>query len=169
MVMVRAQAEFQADFPDDGIEDESGWVVFAGRGVAAAIAEMLRGIGCEASDPIDADEHGWELEVDFKKESMWCQVTVGDGYILTFTDDVFMGNYSKRPGYLEAITKLNLEMQRDARFHDVCWYMWRGPRDPGANAPLDVDLDSLPKRAPKRAWFWWMAKQTSSGNEAPED
>ena len=166
MIEVRARADFRADFPDDGVEDETGWVEFPGRSVATAIAEMLRRIGCAVAGPIQADEHGWELVIEFKQESLWCQVTAIDDYTLLFTDGVFMGNSSSRPGYLEAIAKLNLEMQRDPRFHDVLWYRWRGPEGPGSSAPLDVAWDRLPRPAPRRRWFAWGKRRASDKDDA---
>jgi hypothetical protein len=167
MIEVRACAEFRADFPDDGLENEFGFLLFPGKGVPAAIAEMLRGIGCEVSDPIHADEHGWELRIEFKKARMWCQVTSLDAQdcILLFADGAFMGNSSNSAAYLEAIAKLNLQMRRDPRFHDIGWQRWREPQGPAASNPLDVDLDRLPKPAPRPNWFGWGAKEAGAAEQ----
>jgi hypothetical protein len=166
MIDVRARAEFKADFPDDGVDDGFGYTIFPGKNVAAAIAEMLRGIGCAVAGPLNADEHGWELIVEFQKERMDCQITWldADDCILLFTDGVFMGNSSSNPAYLEAITKLNLEMQRDPRFHEICWFRWREPQGPGASTPLDVGLDQLPRPVPRSPRFAWWAKRASKPN-----
>jgi len=163
MIDVRDQAEFRADFPDDGIENESRIVQFAGKGVTGAIAEMLEGIGCAVTSPRNAHEHGWELKIQFKQESMWCQVTaLGEGYIL-----LFLGN-SRRLGYLEAITRLNLEMQADPRFHDVLWRRCRGPEGPVSNTPLDIGLDQLPEPTPKLSWFRWFLADVFGRNGVTE-
>ena len=167
MIEVRARADFKADFPDDGVENESGYLLFPGRAVTAAIAEVFRGIGCEVSDPIHADEHGWELDIEFKTETIWCQVTsidVGEN-ILLLTDGPFMGNYSDKPGYLEAIAKLDLAMKSDPRFHDLRWCRWRDPEGPAANAPLDVDPEQLPKRPARRGLFGWGAGQPAANRQ----
>jgi hypothetical protein len=156
MIDVRAQAEFRADFPDDGIEGKSGWIEFPGRGVATSIAEMLEGIGCAVAGPKHAHEHGWELMIQFKQESLWCQVSsLGEDYVLLFLEGHFMGNSSRSPSYLEAITRLNLEMQRDPRFHDVRWRHSRGPEGPSSSTPLDIGLDQLPEPTPKLQWSQW--------------
>lgn len=161
MIDVRARAEFRADFPDDGVENEAGFIQFPGKGVTAAIGEMLEGIGCAVSNSINAGEHGWELIVEFKQERMWCQVTTIDAQdnILLFTGGGLIGDSSNSPAYLEAITRLNLEMRRDPRFHDIRWSRQRGPKGPGSDTPLDVELDQLPKPAPRRGWFWWAGKK----------
>lgn len=168
MIEVRARAEFRADFPDDGVEGEFGYTRFPGKGLAAAIGEMLEAIGCAVSSPLNADEHGWELRVEFKQERMWCQVTTIDAQdnILLFTGRTLIGNFSNSPAYLEAITRLNLEMGRDPRFHDIRWSRQRGPKGPGSDTPLDVELDQLPKPAPRRGWFWWAGKKAGQGSEA---
>jgi hypothetical protein len=164
VIEVRATAEFKADFPDDGIEDKSGYLLFPGKGVTAAIAEMLRKIGCEVSDPGHAGEHGWELDISFRNESLRCQVTSMDveNYGLLFTDGPFMDDWSSKPAYLEAIAKLNLEMQQDPRFHDIRWSRLKGPDGPGAKAPLNMELDQLPELAlqlaPRPSWFEWLAR-----------
>jgi hypothetical protein len=163
MIDVRARAEFRADFPEDGIEGEGGWIKFPGRGVATAIAEMLERIGCVVSSPIHAHEHGWELIIEFKQESMWCQVSAGEECIMLFTDGDFMGNSGGQPAYLEAIAKLNLEMQRDPRFHNIRWFRWRDPEGPGADAPLNVELGQLPEPAPRRDWHGWLRNKMGSG------
>ena len=169
MIDIRARAAFKADFPDDGLENESGFILYPGRRAAAAVAGLLRGIGCEVSDPLHADDHGWELEIEFKRERMWGQVTSLDAgeNILLFLDGAFMGNASAKPGYLEAVVKLNLAMHSDPRFQDIRWYRWRDPAGPAAGAPLDVNPDrlpkSVPKPAPKRGWFGWGTKEADGG------
>jgi hypothetical protein len=156
MIDVRARAEFRADFPDDGIEDESGWIEFPGRGVARAIAEMLERMGCAVAGPMHAHEHGWEIMIQFKQEQIWCQVSAIDDYVLLFTEGVLMGNSSNRPGYLESLIRLDLEMRRDPRFHNVRWHRWRGPEGPAASTPVDVDLDQLPELTPRSGWLSWV-------------
>ena len=84
---------------------------------------------------------------------MWCQVTAIDGYILLFEGVGLIGNSSGRSGYLEAITRLNLGMQSDARFRDIRWFRRTGAAGPGARTPLDIGLDELPLPAQKGAWF----------------
>jgi hypothetical protein len=164
LIDVRALAEFRADFPDDGLENESGFLLFPGKSATGAIAEILRGVGCEVSEPLHAHDHGWELEVAFRNERMWCQVTsLGEeDHVLLFIDGPFMGYSSSNPSYLEAIARLNLAMQGSPRFRDIRWRRWKGPDGPAAAAPLDVDLERLPEPAPKRTWFGWGAKKADT-------
>jgi hypothetical protein len=95
---------------------------------------------------------------------MWCQVSAIDDYVLLFTEGALMGNSSSRPGYLEALIKLDLEMRRDARFQNIRWYRWRGPEGPGATTPVDVELDQLPKPTPRRDWFSWARRKPYAGS-----
>ncbi len=118
-------ASFQADFPDDAIENDEGFVEFGGHGVAGAIGEFLTRLGCKVSEPINAGEHGWELDVEIDRRHLWCQVTdVVDYMILVFEDQSAIDKVLKRYDavYIDTIKKLNLALNADERFHDVKWH-----------------------------------------------
>jgi hypothetical protein len=122
---VRPWAEFTSELPDDLIEDETGIVQYGGRSVAEAIVEILRGIGCEADPPIYAHDHGWEIEARCGKRRLRGQVTQVEGYIFNLEDPSwFSGRLARnRAIYLDVLSRLAEALARDARFHDVRWYV----------------------------------------------
>jgi len=71
VVKVRPDALFLFDFPDDTIEDGRDIVVFGGRGVTDAIAQMIRRLGYQASAPQDEDFKGWSLDVSDQSSEFW--------------------------------------------------------------------------------------------------
>lgn len=122
---VRTWATFTSDLPDDHIENEAGDEIlqFGGKSVAAAIGEILTGLGCVVSPPIYANEHGWELDVKFEKRRLWCQVTLIEGWVMVFEDTSFMrGLLGHHRLYLDVLTRLAQELECDPRFHDVLWF-----------------------------------------------
>jgi hypothetical protein len=118
---VRPWAKLYNDFPDDGIFD----VRPGARNVTAAIAEVLRALGAEASDPIDARDHGWELDVTFGDRDFWFQVTDFGEYAVLLCEerrkDLLLRN---RPNgaHEELLLRLNAGLQRDPRFRDSQWF-----------------------------------------------
>ena len=60
---IRPWAEFESTLPDDQIdsEDEMDILQFAGKGVSEALAEILKGLGCEVLQLIYLHERGWEV------------------------------------------------------------------------------------------------------------
>ena len=60
---IRPWAEFDSTLPDDQIdsEDEMDILQFAGKGVSEALAEILKGLGCEVLELIYLHERGWEV------------------------------------------------------------------------------------------------------------
>ena len=122
---VRTWATFTSDLPDDHIENQAGDEIlqFGGKSVAAAIGEILAGLGCAVSPPIYANEHGWELDAKFGKRRFWCQVTLIEGWVMVFEDKTFMGSilgYHRL--YLDVLKRLARELESDPRFHDVQWF-----------------------------------------------
>lgn len=123
---VRTWATFTSDLPDDHIENEDGdeIIQFGGKSVAAAIGEILTGLGCSSSPPIYAHEHGWELDVKFGKRRFWCQVTLIEEWLMVFEDTSFVRKHilAHHPLYLDLLTRLSQELEHDTRFHDVSWF-----------------------------------------------
>jgi hypothetical protein len=124
-VKVRNKAHIGTDFPDDLVEQDGKIVQWGGKGVASAIAEILRQLGAEVSEPINADEHGWELDICYKGRDPWCQVQDGDGCIFFVMEDCWGPLIGDYPQYVELIVLLNAELHRDPRFHDIRWYRRR--------------------------------------------
>ena len=75
-----------------------------------------------------------------------------------------MRNSSNRPAYLEAITKLDLEMKSDARFHDIRWYTQKDFSS-GPSASTPVDDEPAPKSPAKRRG--WLGRLIGRSSAAP--
>ena len=123
-MIVRPWATFMADFPDDQIEDGHDIVRFGGLGVTEAISEILRKIGCTVSEPIYANEHGWELDVSINSRTIWCQVTDIDEFYLCFRATSWLDTILKRhnPDYVETLEKLHDALKSDPRFNQIQWF-----------------------------------------------
>jgi hypothetical protein len=123
-VIVRSCATFTADLPEDHIEDGPEIIQFGGKSVAEALSEILTRQGCVVKRLRYADEHGWELDLRFCKRSLWCQVTLIEGYVIVFEDISWINELLGRhhPLYLDVLTRLAKELGRDPRFHDVLWF-----------------------------------------------
>lgn len=123
---VRPWATFTSDLPDDHIENEDGdeIIQFGGKSVAAAIGEILTRLGGAVSPPIYAHEHGWELNAEFGKRRLWCQVTLIERWAMVFEDTSFIDQFLARyhVGYLDTLTRLAHELGHDPRFQDVSWF-----------------------------------------------
>jgi hypothetical protein len=140
MIAIRPWAEFGGDFPDDQVEDETGIVRFGGKNVSEAIAEILRSFGCEVSAPMYAGDHGWELEIEFRRAAIWAQITsLFPVYNALFTDwpPIF---FSKNNNliYVNFLTRVNAALATDCRFHDISWHEYdqSGFGNVGADAPV---------------------------------
>jgi hypothetical protein len=140
---IRPWAEFGADLPDDHIEDGSRIVQFGGKSVAKAIGDILVGFGCEVSEPIYANENGWELDIlaGEQRRRLWCQVTVIDKFVVVFEQNSWIANTLGRyhPVYLDMLKRLGAALAEDARFHEVRWHrsddLFSGT--PGALQPIE--------------------------------
>jgi hypothetical protein len=139
-MLIRPCAEFQADFPDDMIEEDGEVVQFGGRVVTEAISEMLRNPDCEVTTPEHQGEHGWDFTVKIRKCRIWIQVSdLGDVFVLT--SRCHAGLFPRRLdeiGYAEVLTRLNNGLAADARFSDVRWQLQRDvlAGAPGADTPV---------------------------------
>jgi hypothetical protein len=112
--------------PDDHIEDGPRIVQFGGKSVAKTIGDMLVGFGCQVSEPIYADEHGWELDIlaGEQRRRLFCQVTLIGKFVMVFEQKSWIANTLGRyhPVYLDMLKRLGATLAEDARFHDVRWY-----------------------------------------------
>lgn len=139
---VRRRAEFRADVPEEEEEDQWGNAMF-GRSLAAAVTELLRGLGYRVSPPDWGGDHGWEIEFWASERRFWCQVSYMESYLLLCED---MGTPLRdrasrglpHPIYVEVLTRLDSELRRDPRFHDLAWYFDDEVDSglPGASTPV---------------------------------
>ena len=120
---VRDIAEFRADFPDDSIEDEGGFVRYPGLSVAEAIAQVFRDMGFHVPAPESEMELGWVLNVHVGKRRYWFRLTdVGD-YIILISRD--MTRYEPTPGDIgheDLLGRIDTAIKADGRFSNIAWY-----------------------------------------------
>lgn len=140
---LRPWAEFGTDLPDDQIEEGPRIVQFGGKSVTKAIGDILVGFGCEVSEPIYADENGWELYIlaGEQRRRLFCQVTLIGKFVMVFEQNSWLANTFGRyhPAYLDILKRLGAALADDARFHDVRWYTSADLHTaaPGALQPLE--------------------------------
>jgi hypothetical protein len=146
-VIVRYCAEFGSSLPYDGIENDEGteFLRYPGKNVATAVGELLRRIGYEADDPMDAGDHGWEFEVRVKGYRkgrpkggrFWCTVTLIDRHVMVFDNPSWWDKFLERhPAlYLEALRALGREMAADPLFSEVQWSLLDDT--PAASQPVE--------------------------------
>jgi len=143
MVKVYPYAEFDADFPDDQV-DEGGHVkFFPGRNVAEAIAEILRRTGLNPAEPEHLDVHGWGFHTKFKKHSMWIQLSTSEDahfYMYTWNSSSFIDRLTKAAKMIhpEFLIVLSRELNADPRFHGITWFS-RDDRNREAGSAKPVD------------------------------
>lgn len=140
-VKVFPNAEFDADFPNDAIEEDGDITVFAGQNVAKAIAEIMRRAGFEPDAPWN-EENGWGFHTNFKKRPIWIGVSsFEDEHFHMFVEDAsfmdrFMG-YAKK-AHREFLVVLSRELQADPRFRNITWFADRD-RDHEFGSPVPVE------------------------------
>jgi hypothetical protein len=109
---VRSLATFKVDFGEPVCVGQKG-----GRNVAAALTEIIRGIGWNAEGPIDDDDHGWAVDADSGGERVWRQVT-------DFGDEILLQcirSGASRSAHIEFLHRLHAALLRDGRFRELAW------------------------------------------------
>ena len=144
---IRPWAEFESTLPDDQIdsEDEMDILQFAGKGVSEALAEILKGLGCEVLELICLHERGWE--VLFKggakgKTLFFIRVTLIDKYLIGLHQAGWIRTTfaPRHPDLLVMLTRLAEAMAADERFIDIRWFAQEEIHSgvPGALGPLEA-------------------------------
>jgi hypothetical protein len=147
-VTVRRYAEFRADFPDDHIwnDDETDVVQTGGKAVAEAIADILKGFGCTIHEMEDNVGHCWECYFSYEGLGLWFHVVGLDDYIFELQEPP-----RARPDYalhLHVLLKLNEQMRRDGRFHELRWYEDGRPGREAFDVPVAGDVPSVDEIKP---------------------
>lgn len=137
-------ALFRADFPSDMIDEGHGEPIHGGKNVAEALGEILRSMGCTVGEPDYGGVHGWDFVFRRGRVRFWIQVSEGwgDGHVLRWDD--WPPVLSSSRAHLGLMLKLNEEMRRDGRFHDIVWYRNGDVGEARNGSPLPV-VGELPK------------------------
>jgi hypothetical protein len=149
-VRVKPWAGFIADFPDDQVEDRGEISLFGGRNVAAAIGEILTGLGCRVSAPEYAELHGWDFDAYYQDCRFYCQVTsFHPAFHLLFEDPASARGPRRKSAqaYAELAVKLAVALEGDPRFHHIEWRAFEdGPPEPdeiGSDVDRPADASSV--------------------------
>jgi hypothetical protein len=135
------QARCSVDFANDELWEDDRRVRTNGLNVATTVRDLLKSAGVELGDPEEHEEHGWELNGEWKGQRFWVQVTMldpQDVYILT--KHSFKGMFARWRGeqsaYPEFLRILHELLLHDGRFHEVLWYPFVAqPGRPGSATP----------------------------------
>lgn len=143
MIQVRRYAEFRADFPDDHIWNADGTDVVqtGGKAVAQAIADILAGFGCVIEGLDDHLGHCWECSFSYEGLGLRFQVVDLQPCIFVLEEP-----HRARLDYalhLHVLLKLNEQLRRDGRFHDLRWYEDERPGREGFDVPVVGDVPAV--------------------------
>lgn len=130
---LRPEIQFCSGFPDDSVEDDTDFVVWPGRNIAEALKAGLEQKGYRVSEPIDAQEHGWELDIWRGQKRLWAQVSVIDSeenYLITQNMTFFL--WPDRKLFRQFLLDLQEVIQAEPRFREVKWFEKAGI---SANSP----------------------------------
>jgi hypothetical protein len=155
MIYTNPWALFRADFPSDMIYEGHGEPVHGGRNVAEAIGEILRRMGCTVEEPEYGGEHGWGFVFRRGRVRFWIEVSEGwdDGHTLRWED--WPPVLSTSQSHLGLMLKLNEQMKRDGRFHDIAWYRNSdvGSAENGSRSPVVGELPKAPDLSDEQPSF----------------
>ncbi len=155
---VRDIAAFRADFPNDSIEDERGFVRYPGLSVVEAMARMFRDMGFHVPAPEGEMELGWVLDVCVGKRRYWFRLTdLGDRIILISRD---MTRYEPTPGDIgheDLLGRIDTAMKADGRFSNIAWYTeaeyQRAGEESAKRVRFAMPLSQLPSGVARAAIF----------------
>jgi hypothetical protein len=140
LVILRPEITFVSGFPEDAVCDENGFVdVQPGRNVAEALKVALEHLGYRVSTPIDAGDHGWDLDIWRWRQRFSLQI------VLVRTDENYLranlcGLLPHRKFLRMFLSDLQPILEADRRFSRIGW--WRNGCAGAANmAPAAGPFD----------------------------
>jgi hypothetical protein len=122
---LRDAVQFLTNLPDGAVESDDGdFIIYPGCPVAAAIWEVLRGVGCEGPPIESVGEKGWDFSFHYRRRWFWFRVSAGEPYTVYFDDPNVWPKISGRRHrlYPELLRRIGEALMHDDRFHDVRWY-----------------------------------------------
>jgi len=123
-------AGFVAYFPDDEVATRDEIAVYGGRNVAAALGEILAGLGCShISDPDYGGEVGWDFAFRYgDRHSFWCRVQSFHPIYWLLVEGP-SGRRGERV-HAELRRKFAEALEQDPRFDQMLWRTSKeGPPD----------------------------------------
>ncbi len=135
-------AAFKSGFPDDSVEEDGDIVIFPGRGIAEALAGLLRDAGLSVDAPEHQHEHGWDFTAHVDGVRIWVQISdIGDVVFLSSEPPYafFKNSRKKRAAHGKLLTLLDQGMRKDKRFSRLRWLRRdEGETDKGRPAPVEA-------------------------------
>jgi hypothetical protein len=143
---LRTLVEFTTTIPDDAVENEAGddFLVWPGRNVVEAIAEILVGLGCTTEPPEDLQFAGWSLSFRTQEGHPISgrYSDTGEERYLDLKDHRQVGFLARTSGpvFVDFLQRFGQAFAEDPRFGDLVWYVVKArgrPGDPG-DAPVSA-------------------------------
>jgi hypothetical protein len=137
-VIFRPDVQFSSGFPYDGDHDVD---VQPGRNIAETLRTALAQLGYHVSEPIDAGDHGWELDIWRGRKRLWLQISVLDAdecYLMT--ENMTFWLWLDIRLFRVFLTDLQRVLLEDDRFHVIGWFSKNGSAHDmqPADAPFDA-------------------------------
>jgi hypothetical protein len=143
MVKVYPDSEFDADFPDDMVEEDGEIVVYPGKNVADAISEILGRFGYRCGEPVYGG-YKWISRLRFSDRDMGFIVhTFEPGHFYLFLEDrgAFRWLPSAKRKFIEYVRLVYRELGADPRFTNFQWFCPKDdqPHDHPKASPIEGD------------------------------
>jgi len=126
--------------PYDEVDDDNPQ---PGGAVAAALGEILRGLGCEVGSVEDGGDHGWHLDFRYRSARPTLEVTAIDGVVVQVHGVRSARQWLRTakaatPDDVEILLQLSEAIHADERFHDLGWFTQEEltSREAGASTPV---------------------------------
>jgi hypothetical protein len=155
MRAVRRYAEFRADFSDDQIwnDDQTEVIQTGGKAVADAIAEILATFDCTIGKLEDNVGHCWECSFSYEGLDLLFRVVGLEPTIFILEEPS-----RSRPDYalhLHILLRLDEQLRRDGRFHDLSWFAHDGWRtgDQAFALPVAGDVPTVDEIKKERGFL----------------
>jgi hypothetical protein len=140
-VTLRPVIEFRSGFPDDTVEGDHDIVQWPGRNIADVPNAALEQLSYRVSEPVHAQEHGWELDVWCGRKRLWLQISVLDADECYLTaENMTFWLWPDVKLFRAFLSDLQRILKADGRFSPIGWFPKGGPTRGVAPAaePFDV-------------------------------
>jgi hypothetical protein len=162
-MIVRSDLMFRSELVDKGVTAQDGSEVleWPGRLHALAVAEILKGLGCQLSPLLCLGPPCWDMQALLGPKLIWLRVMFAGDEVFLIVKDGNPGRTwyfaRKPPGpvFTGMLTSLDEALRADGRFHDLRWLT---PEEfhneaPGAPAPVS-EVVEMAGHTP-RPWREW--------------
>ena len=120
---LRSEIEFHTGFPDDTVTEGNDIVQWPGVNIAEALKAALEQLGYRVSEPIDAQEQGWELDIWRGRKRLWLQISViSDDECYLIAQNMTFWLWPDWKVFRAFLSDLQGILEADGRFNHVGWF-----------------------------------------------